>query len=208
MGAVHVVGGEVGQSAAALVFGLDPHRPPSRGPEAAAEAVTCLDTWFLISGEHVVVRAEWFVVPDAGIQVQRPSGLDLGDLLRGERAGTATARQIDQPIDPIAAEPFPPLAGRVGSDREGAGDTGIRLPGRCCEHDPRPQHLPHRCRGAAGDRFQLRPLAGGQDDNMRTPCRHSAVARRYSLVPQHDQRPGHCARPATENRRATPQPPS
>lgn len=61
VGAVHVVGGEVGQSAAALVFGLDPHRPPSRGPEAAAEAVTCLDTWFLISGEHVVVRAEWFV---------------------------------------------------------------------------------------------------------------------------------------------------
>ena len=65
-GVVDVVGGEVGQGAAAAVLELDPAGAPGRGRSSAVAAVQGLQLGFLIGADHVVVGAQWLALPAAG----------------------------------------------------------------------------------------------------------------------------------------------
>lgn len=70
-----VVGGEVGQGAAASVLVVDPRGPGLSGGEGGVATATSLDRGLLVAGEYVLVRAQRDAVEGAGIQVHDAGGL-------------------------------------------------------------------------------------------------------------------------------------
>jgi hypothetical protein len=75
VGAVDVVGGQVGQRAAALVFVVDAHGAGPAGRQGGVAAAACLDRGLLIGGDHVFAVAERAAVEDPRVEVQDPGGL-------------------------------------------------------------------------------------------------------------------------------------
>ena len=67
VGAVHVVGGQIGQRAVSAVFVFDPHRPsPGSGGGAGMDAAACLHAGFLICAET------WSSSPSGSPSKRRP----------------------------------------------------------------------------------------------------------------------------------------
>ena len=81
---MHVVGGEVGHRAAAVVVVVDPHHPGLAGRQGGVAAAAGLDGGLLIRGDHVLVAAQRFPVPFAGVQVQYPLGFgrEVGSVMK------------------------------------------------------------------------------------------------------------------------------
>ena len=92
VGVVDVVGGQVGQGAAAAVLELDPHRPSGRARRRLGVAPAAgLEPGLLIGADHVVVGAERLAVAGAGVEVQHPGGFGREVAGRGGRSRTGAA---------------------------------------------------------------------------------------------------------------------
>jgi hypothetical protein len=76
---VDVVGGQVGERAAAVVVVVDSGRADLAGWERGVAAAAGLDGGLLVGGDHVLGCAQRFCVPGSGVEVEHP--LRLG----GER---------------------------------------------------------------------------------------------------------------------------
>lgn len=76
LGPADVVGGQVGQRAAAVVFVVDPHRASFARCQGRVASAAGLDGGLLVGGDHVLVWAQGRTFPDAGVEVQYPAGLD------------------------------------------------------------------------------------------------------------------------------------
>jgi hypothetical protein len=74
LGAVHVVGGQVGQRAAAVVVVVDPHRARRAGHQRGMAAAPGLDGGLLVGRDHIVVAAQWFLIPHPVVEVEHPLG--------------------------------------------------------------------------------------------------------------------------------------
>src|SRR6185437_11472829 len=76
LGAVDVVGGQVGQRAVAAVLAFDAYRSPA-GPwrSAGMDAASGLYAGLLVRADHIVVVAERLPIEHTGIQVQHASRL-------------------------------------------------------------------------------------------------------------------------------------
>ena len=83
-GLVDVVGGEVGQGAAAAVLELDASGAPGCGRLSPVAAVQGLQLRFLIGADHVVVGTQRVALPLSGIQVEHPGGLGAKSGSRGK----------------------------------------------------------------------------------------------------------------------------
>ena len=81
--AVDVVGGQVGQGAAAAVVVVDAHRAGLARGQGGVAAAAGLDGGLLVAGDDVLVLAERFAVEGAGVQVQHAGGLGRGSPGRG-----------------------------------------------------------------------------------------------------------------------------
>jgi hypothetical protein len=88
LGAMHVVGGEVGQGGAAAVFELHPPggQPWCRWLSAVA-SLEGLQLGFLISADDVYVGAEGLALPGTCVAVQDPDGFDGEVGVTGEDPG-------------------------------------------------------------------------------------------------------------------------
>ena len=74
LGAVHGVGGQVGDRAAAAVVVVDPHRAGLAGRQRGVAATPGLDGGLLVGGHHIIVAPQWFPVPHPVIEVEHPLG--------------------------------------------------------------------------------------------------------------------------------------
>ena len=90
-GLVHVVGGEVGQGAAAAVFELNPAGATRPGRQAPVAALEGLELGLLVGADDVLVVAELDALPAALVQVEDPGGFG-GEVGVTGRSRTGAAR--------------------------------------------------------------------------------------------------------------------
>ncbi len=158
LGAVHVVGGEVGQGAATGVLELDPAGTPRSGWLSVVAPSQGLELGLLIGADHVLVLAERAALPLAGVQVQHSGGLDLELGVAGEDPGPVLPR-----LDRVGRQPPPYRAGR---DRLGQA-TGNDLGSQFRARPPRERH-PALTRQGARQRLDVGDLNRGEPP--RTPA--------------------------------------
>ena len=82
-----VVGGEVGQGAAAGVFELDASVAPGCGWLSPVASLQGLELGFLIGTDHIIVGTERVALPPPGIQIEHPGGLGLEIGVTGKDPG-------------------------------------------------------------------------------------------------------------------------
>jgi len=70
LGAVHVVGGQVGDRAAAVVVVIHPHRAGLTRRQGGVAPTAGLDGRLLVGGDHIVVRAQRCPVPGRLVEVE------------------------------------------------------------------------------------------------------------------------------------------
>ena len=84
LGVVDVVGGEVGQRAAAAVFKVDPWRPACCSRQAWVATAQGLYSGFLVGADHILVTAEAATLPTALVQVQHAACFGFEIRVAGE----------------------------------------------------------------------------------------------------------------------------
>jgi hypothetical protein len=132
LGLVDVVGGEVGEGAAADVLAPGAHRPPGPGRQRQVDARAGLDTRLLVRAEHVLPVAERLPFPFPLVEVQDAAAF------KGEvRVAGGDPRAVLPGLDRIAGEPAAhrgrrhrrdDAAGGCLAGELGAGPAGQRFP--------------------------------------------------------------------------------
>jgi hypothetical protein len=148
LGLVDVVGGQVGEGAAAVVVVVDAHRPGLAGGQGGVAAAAGLDGGLLVGGHDVFILAQGRALVGAGVEVEHGCGPVAECRVPGEDPGSV----------------LPGLERVAGQDPADAR-------GRDERQDPAPDHLPgqfrarparERCPGLgrqlAGQGFDLREL--------------------------------------------------
>jgi len=144
---VDVVGGQVGQGAAAGVLALGPHRPSGPGRQRQVGAHARLDAGFLVRAEHVLVRAERFSLPGPLVQVKDAPGLEGEVRVAGE-----DPRPVLPGLQGVVGEPAAhggrrdrrdDAAGSCMAGQFRAGPAGQRRPARGGQLASQGLHLGH-----------------------------------------------------------------
>jgi hypothetical protein len=106
LGTMHIPRGQVLQRSTARVFVLDTGRSKWAGRQRRMTAATHLNTRFLISAEHVLVRPERLALPRAGVQIEHwSSELQKARIARKDPAPIAPGPKrivVEQPPDAAA----------------------------------------------------------------------------------------------------------
>jgi hypothetical protein len=105
---VHVIDGEEGEVAVAVVLAFGPHRPPGAGREREVEVHAGLDAGLLIHAEHVLAAAERPSFPFPLVRVKDAPGLE------GEaRVAEEDARPVLPGLDGVIGEPAVHVDGEI-----------------------------------------------------------------------------------------------
>ena len=75
--AVHVVSGQIGERAAALVGVVDPHPAGLARGQGGVAAAAGLDRGLLVGGDHVIIGPQRFPAPNPGVEVEHTVRLAL-----------------------------------------------------------------------------------------------------------------------------------
>src|SRR3954453_1615619 len=153
VGALGVVGGQIGQGAAAAVFELGAPDAPGRRWQVPVAPGQRLQLGLLIGAEHVLVLTQGLAGPDPGVEVEHPGSLDGEARIAGE-----DPRVVPPRADRVGGQPATHRRGRHGGDQAAGDRLGGQLGGA-----PAGQRHAGLRRQRASQRLDL-GLGGGRED--------------------------------------------
>lgn len=155
LGAVHVVGGQVGQRPAPLVFVFHPHQPSPRR-QARVAAAPGLDAGLLVGADHELLGAQRLAVEGPGVEIQRH-----GCLGREIRVTREDPHTVEPRPDGIGMK-HPPDCGRRDGSYHRPAD---HFPGQLSATPPRRRN-PSGGWQLTGQLFDLRDRQRGKNSGV------------------------------------------